>query len=648
MPYFRRFSRMIREKNITELELLAPAKNADFGIAAIKAGADAVYIGAEQFGARAAAGNSLSEITRLVEFAHQYYARVYVVVNTIIYENELSQVESLIHSLYKIGVDAIIIQDLGILKMNIPPIPIFASTQTNNYDLERIKFIDSLGVDRIILARELSLEQIDTIRQNTRCDLEAFIYGALCVSLSGQCYMSAESCGRSANRGECSQMCRHQFTLKQEDGKIIEKDKYLLSLKDLNLENYLKSLIKSGVTSFKIEGRLKDISYITNSVAHFRLKLDDAIRLLNLKEKRYKKQSSGESIHHFIPDLSRTFSRGTTNYFIDSIKLKNRKMSTFDTQKSIGKLIGTVCEASGRAIIIDNSEQINNNDGLCYYDEKGTLQGFSVNSVSDASHSKSKGNMQDFGVNKYGKTKIIANKNLKSIKRGTKLYRNDDVEFEKIMKNKPCDRVLRVDISIAEQEGKLIFTAKGEDGNMSTYSYSPATDEQRNPLNFDTIEKQLRKTGNTIFEVGKVTIPKELKLACSIAELNQIRRELLDTLLEKRRENYPQLHRQNTPIKYEGKLREDEILNIANSLSKKLYTEVLGENLHHQLAPEVSKDFSEIPLMTTCYCIKRELGVCPKDNKKGNKEKYLYLQDNQNKYKVQFDCANCRNLIYKQ
>lgn len=633
------------EEKITELELLAPAKNADYGIAAIKAGADAVYIGAESFGARAAAGNSLDDINRLVEFAHQYYARVYVVVNTIIYENEIKEVESLIHSLYEIGVDAIIIQDLGILKMNIPPIPIFASTQTNNYDLERIKFIDSLGVDRIILARELSLEQIDTIRQNTRCDLEAFIYGALCVSLSGQCYMSAESCGRSANRGECSQMCRHQFTLKQEDGKVIEKDKYLLSLKDLNLEDYLKSLIKAGVTSFKIEGRLKDISYITNSVAHFRLKLDDAMRLLNLKEKRYKKQSSGEAIHHFIPDLSRTFSRGTTNYFIDSIKLKKRKMSTFDTQKSIGKLIGTVCEASGRAIIIENTEQINNNDGLCYYDEKGTLQGFSVNSISEVTHFKCKNHQPNC---KIGKIKLIANKNLKSIKRGTQIFRNDDVEFEKIMKNKPCDRVIKVDISIEEKGDVIIFTVKGEDNNISTYNYTLPQDEERNPLAFETIEKQLRKTGNTIFEVDKVTIPKELKLACSIAELNQIRRELLDTLLAKRRENYPQLSRQHEPIKYEGKLREDEILNIANSLSKQLYTEVLGESLQHSLAPEVSKDFSDIPLMTTCYCIKRELGVCPKDNKNGNKEKYLYLQDNQNKYKVEFDCANCRNLIFKQ
>lgn len=639
---------MVVEENITELELLAPAKNADIGIAAIKAGADAVYIGAEHFGARAAAGNSLSEISRLVEFAHQFYVRVYVVVNTIIYENEIKEVENLIHSLYKIGVDAIIIQDLGILKMNIPQIPIFASTQTNNYDLERIKFIDSLGVDRIILARELSIEQIDTIRQNTRCDLETFIYGALCVSLSGQCYMSAESCGRSANRGECSQMCRHQFTLKQEDGKVIEKDKYLLSLKDLNLEDYLKSLIKTGVTSFKIEGRLKDISYITNSVAHFRLKLDDAIRLLNLKEKRYKKQSSGEAIHNFIPDLSRTFTRGTTNYFIDSIKLKKRKMSTFDTQKSIGKLIGTVCEASGRAMIIYCTEQINNNDGLCYYDEKGTLQGFSVNSISEVSHSINKGTLQDLNVNKDGKIKIIANKILKSIKRGTQLYRNDDVEFEKIMKNKPCERVLKVDISIEEQGENLIFSAKGEDQNISTYNYVLPKNEQRKPLNFDTIEKQLRKTGNTIFEVGKVLIPKKLNLACSVAELNQIRRELLDNLLEKRNENYPILSHQNMPIKYEGKLREDEILNIANSLSKQLYTEVLGESLQHSFAPEVNNDFSGIPLMTTCYCIKRELGICPKDNKKGNTEKHLYLHDNQNKYKVQFDCANCRNLIFKE
>jgi len=299
-----------------KLELLSPAKDLDCSIAAINCGADAVYIGAPKYGARIAVGNSIEDITALVNYAHKFRAKVYVTVNTILYEEELEEVQKLIHQLYEISVDAIIIQDMGILEMDLPPIPLFASTQAHNYSVDKIKFLEQTGIQRIILARELSLKQIKEIRNNTQVDLEFFIHGALCVCFSGQCYFSYVTTGRSANRGECSQPCRMLYSLEDAEGNTILRDKYLLSLKDLNLSAHLRELIDAGITSFKIEGRLKDISYVRNVTAFYRQKLDEIIA----SDNSLSKSSCGKVYSGFTPDINKTFNRGYTDYFISGRK----------------------------------------------------------------------------------------------------------------------------------------------------------------------------------------------------------------------------------------------------------------------------------------------------------------------------------------
>ena len=635
-----------------KIELLAPAKNLEYGKAAIDAGADAVYIGVSGFSARKAVGNSIAEIEALINYAHKFYAKVYVAVNTIIYENELNKVQELIHSLYKINADAIIIQDLGILKLDIPQIPIFASTQMNNYDLERIKLIDSLGIDRIILARELGIEEIKLIRENVNCELETFIYGSLCVSLSGQCYISAASCGRSANRGECAQICRHNFDLVDANGKVLEKNKYLLSLKDLNLENKIEDLIKAGVSSFKIEGRLKELEYVINSVAYFRNKIDNSIKKINnensLQNKLdkqsnvYSKSSSGEIKLNFLPDLDRTFNRGCTNYFIENQKNNdskiNEKLTTYNTQKSIGKYIGTIENCKEKEVTIKSNEVIAPGDGLCYFDEENVLQGFRVNNVING--------------------KIITLKQIK-IKKGTKIYRNEDIDFERVLKkNNPPKRKIKIKIFVdyltANSSTELQFKVIDEDGNQIILK------ENDNSLNGNwidhkIIEKQFGKVGNTIFEIDKININPTIKIAKSIAEINQIRRNLLELLLDERIINFPKIIQKNKIINLNSKNykinKNFSLLNIANHLSLDLYKDIiLDKNLEIKYAPEVTQEFDEIPLMTSKFCIKRELNICPKYNKVENNDSLkteLFLKDNSKKYKLEFDCKECIMKIYK-
>ncbi len=314
---------------MNKIELLAPAKDLESGIAAINSGADAVYIGSPKFGARVSAGNSLGDIKKLIEYAHIFWAKVYITVNTLFYDNELAEVKDLINELYKIGADAIIFQDMAILEMDLPPIKLFASTQTNNYNLDRIKFIDKIGIDRIILARELSLNQIKEIRKNTTIELESFVFGALCVSLSGLCYLSQSICQRSANRGVCSQPCRMEYSLTDDKGYKIKTDKSLLSLNDLNLVNYIEPMILAGITSFKIEGRLKDITYIKNITSYFRKQIDIVLNKINGQ-----KSSSGFSTIPFEPDPEKTFNRGFTEYYIT---IRQNKVASFDYTKIIRK-----------------------------------------------------------------------------------------------------------------------------------------------------------------------------------------------------------------------------------------------------------------------------------------------------------------------
>ncbi|HOQ49637.1 MAG TPA: U32 family peptidase, partial [Candidatus Kapabacteria bacterium] len=455
--------------NVRYIELLSPAQNLEYGIAAINYGADAVYIGANKFGARASVGNSTKDIEKLCRYAHLYNAKVYATLNTILYENELEQARNLVFELYDAGIDAIIIQDTAFLMMDLPPIQIFASTQMHNYELERIKFFDKIGISRFILARELNLKQIQEIRENIKAELEFFVHGALCVGLSGRCYASFHSTGYSGNRGECKQICCLRYDLFDAKGNTIIKQKHLLSLKDLNLSDYLEKLVDAGISSFKIEGRLKDINYVKNITAFYRKKIDELIE----RKQDIKKTSKGNIYLHFEPNPARTFSRGFTNYFIDD---NHSKKANFETPKSIGQFIGVVSKVDKNKILIDTNEVIHNADGLCYFTENG-LEGFLVNKVE----------------NKW----VIPNKQLK-IEIGVKIYRNQDYEFEKLLSQNKTRRKLPIDIELNIENEYLKIKYLYED----MYAESKiAFETSSNPKQIDIIENQLRKTNDTPFEI---------------------------------------------------------------------------------------------------------------------------------------------------
>lgn len=366
------------------IELLSPAKNLECGIAAINHGADAVYIGASQFGARAAAGNSVEDIAELVNYAHKFRVKVLVALNTVLTDIQLPEAEQLIWDIYNAGADALIIQDMGVLKLNLPPIPLHASTQTDNRTVEKVKFLQDVGFSRVVLARELNLKQISEISKETNVELEAFVHGALCVSYSGQCYMSQANCGRSANRGQCAQYCRLPYNLLDAEGNILVKNKHLLSLKDLDQSDSLLEMLEAGVTSFKIEGRLKDVDYVKNITAFYRMKLDEIIN----KSTRFQRASVGKTTLNFEPNPEKSFRRGSTDYF-----LHGRKTDIIqpDTPKSLGEPVGKVTYIGRNFFEVHNGNILNNGDGLCFINKQGDMTGFRVNRVERLTSSFSKG-----------------------------------------------------------------------------------------------------------------------------------------------------------------------------------------------------------------------------------------------------------------
>lgn len=444
------------------IELLAPAKNLECGIEAINHGADAVYIGAPRFGARAAAGNSLADIEALVQYAHLYNVRIYVTVNTILRDDELKETEAMIWDLYRVGVDALIVQDMGLTQLNLPPIPLHASTQMDNRTVEKVRFLADAGFRQVVLARELSVNEISRI--HAACPdtlLEVFIHGALCVSYSGQCYVSEACFGRSANRGECAQFCRLQFDMTDADGKVIEKGKHLLSLKDMNQSDNLEELLDSGASSLKIEGRLKDVSYVKNVTAYYRQKLDALFK----RRKEYVRASSGSVKLAFRPQLDKSFSRGFTDYFAHG---RNPGIFSFNTPKSLGEEVGTVKEIRGNYLTVAGVKAFSNGDGLCYIDAQGRLQGFRVNRVEN--------------------NKLFPQE-MPRIKPKTVLYRNFDQEFDRIMQKKSAERKLAVDVSLVENNFGFTLTMCDEDGNSVSMALSKTKELARTPQHDNLINQ---------------------------------------------------------------------------------------------------------------------------------------------------------------
>ena len=615
------------------MELLAPARNAETGIIAINSGADAVYIGASDFGARKAASNSVADIERLCRHAHLYGAKVYVTLNTILYDNELPTAQKLIKDLHSVGIDALIIQDLGILKLDIPPIELHASTQMHNYDLRRIKFLDELGFKRIVLARECSLQQIREIRKSINAEIECFGHGALCVSMSGQCYMSARLGGRSANRGECAQACRMKYSLLNDKGKVLVNDGYLLSLKDFATYNKIGEMIDAGVDSFKIEGRLKDSVYVADVTAYYR-KLIDAIS--NGKART----SSGSCIYDYEPDIHKAFNRGFTTYFLDGNPTD--KMANFISPKSMGEPLGKLASIKGNTLTINTKRTINNGDGLCC-EAGGSLVGFRVETVSEVVNSNRNSNDNN-------NVSITINTPY-PIKPGTLIYRNLDSKFIRTVEHSKTRRKIAIKMLVKASTEALTLQITDEDG-ISTVESLPFAAQPANNADkaLENLYNSLSKTGEQ-FSVDNIDYESDENRTVyfvpnSVA--NELRRVAIENHIEKRIENYSpkDCSLPSGDAKY-FEPSGDYHLNVANRLARQFYKEHGCEV--KQDAFELLKRTDGLEVMTTKYCIRRELGYCTRKNKKMPEDwlsdKFI-LHGQYQDFSIVFDCKACTTRIY--
>jgi len=594
------------ENKIKKLELLAPAKNLKVGIAAVNAGADAVYIGGPRFGARSAVGNSLKDIEELVKYAHQFSVKVYVTINTILYDKELEEVKDLIWKLYEIKVDGVIIQDMGILEMDLPPIHLISSTQMDNYSLERIKFLEKVGFKRVILARELSLKQIEEIKKNTDLELEFFVHGALCVSFSGRCYMSQYLSGRSANRGECIQACRLPYTLIDGDNKVIVKNKPLLCLKDFNLSENLEELINSGITSFKIEGRLKDEDYVTNVVYYYRKKLDEIIS----RRDDLRKSSSGTILSDFIPDLEKTFNRSYTSYF-----LKGRQKDILSSSpKSRGKLLGSIKDVSKNYFVLDKEIEVNNGDGICFFVQDGEMRGSNVNVVRNE--------------------KIFLN-DMSGLQKGMEIYRNVDTHFLKDLRTER-----RVPISFLFKENEKGFSLKVFDEEGNSFIFKIVTEKreaEKRERAEDNLKIHLGKLGGSSYVIKDIEIDWAKPYFIPISQLNEMRRKAIEGISLERERNYKReefrIEKNDTPFIADNLSYE---WNVANKLAAQFYTRHGVKEI--EPAFEIKKGKK---LMTTKHCLKHYFGFCPKEGGKV-KEPFYLINEKGQRFLLQFDCLNCQ------
>lgn len=623
---------------MSKIELLLPAKDLSTGKTAINHGADAVYIGASAFGARQAAGNSLPDLEALVQYAHLYGSKVHVTVNTLLYDNELEGARKLLWELYNIGVDAVLIQDLGLLKLDIPPIALHASTQCHNHSLERIQFLEKLGFTRAVLARETNLETIQQIHNQTNIELEAFVHGALCVCYSGQCYISRMMTGRSGNRGECAQICRTRFDLQDANGKTLIHNKHLLSLKDMCRVDYLEEMMKAGIVSFKVEGRLKNESYVKNVTAFYRQKLDAILE----GHPEYQHVGSGVTPFFFIPDVQKTFNREYTSYYIDGYRDPVGSMSSFDTPKAIGEPIGTLKQVNGKYYVEpqylkiaslsspgrgkDLGSAIANGDGLCFINADGELEGFLVNGVE--------GN------------RIIPQKPLSRFQK-VKLYRNIDKNFEKILSGKTAERKIAVDILFEEITSGVRLTLTDEDGCSATIIESIEYTAAQQPEKMaETLRTALSKLGGTPFEARTVTIPK-CTAFLRAGYINELKSKAVEQLIATRIAHF---RPQDTPLHYSPTplfQKADYLRNITNEAHKAVYADFGATDIEYGL--DKTEDYAGKAVMTCKYCLRYELGWCHRriDGSKAPNDP-LYLVSGKRRFRLEFDCGKCEMKVLAQ
>jgi len=596
------------------VELLAPARDLECGRAAINCGADAVYIGAAQFGAREAAANPLDAIATLTVHAHRYWARVYVTINTILHDHELAAAERLAWRLHEIGVDALIIQDAGLLECTLPPLPLIASTQMHNNTPEKVAFLQEVGFHRAILARELHLDEIRAIRRVApHIELECFIHGALCVGYSGQCYLSVALGGRSGNRGQCAQPCRKAYRLVDAGGRVVHDRSHLLSLRDLNLSDHLPELLEAGVTSFKIEGRLKDMPYVANVVAYYRARLDAAIG-----ETRLRPSSSGASRPGFAPDPDKTFNRGYTGYFLHG---RAGAVAFPSTPKMVGEEVGRVTKVDRATITASTRLLLHPGDGLCFFDASGDLRGTQLNAVRGAA---------------------IVVQSTAGMRVGTLLYRNHDHAFLTHVKKARMERRIRVSLTLLAVPGGVVLFARDEDGVEARYRVSCAVEAAKDPHTaLATTRRQLMKTGDSNYACSEVAVEVAPLPFLAVSVLNGMRRGALDALSVAREQRRPRVS--GGAIRNEAPYPERELTYLGNVLNRKAEAFYRRHGVTTiEPAAESGLDMHGRKVMTARYCVKEQLGLCPRAGAVDTIEEPLFLVDEDgSRLRLDCDCSRC-------
>lgn len=664
---------MHKDEEMRTIELLAPAKNLECGMAAIDHGADAVYIGAERFGARVAAGNSVEDIQRLCSYAHQFAAKVYVTVNTIVFDNELEATQQLINQLAEAGVDAILVQDMGIvytsqLSVLSSQLPLHASTQTDNRTVEKVQWLRSLGFRRVVLARELSVEEIKKIHEAVPdVELEVFVHGALCVSYSGVCYASQYCFHRSANRGACAQFCRLSFDLQDADGRTIEQGRHLLSLKDMCQIDSLEELMEAGASSFKIEGRLKDVYYVKNVVAAYSQRLNE---IIDGQPDKYRRSSMGRCTYTFIPNLNKTFNRGFTQYFLHG---RQPDIASFDTPKAIGEYVGRVKEIRGGSFNVAGTASFANGDGLCFF--------YSDHQRGDA-HDAKKGErkvlqLEGFRVNKVVNNRLFPLKMPEHLRPGLALYRNNDQEFERLLSKPSAERKIIVDMTLEAVEGGYKLTMTDVENHVMASAIVDFEHQQAKKPQLENIKMQLSKLGGTPYECREVFVRGGVE-DCFIPSsvLADLRRKV-STHADMSHELHSAACMEggafisNSPENFEAARSDVEepqvpmpkeyraypyLYNIANQQARHFYEQQGLKDIQPAFelrysASHLSPVASHSPLLMQCrHCLRYSLGFCVKHG--GRKPQwreplFLVLPDGK-RFRLQFDCQQCQMNVYAE
>ncbi len=610
-----------------QLELLAPARDTDIGIEAINHGADAVYIGGPSFGARTSADNSVADITRLVAHAHRFHARIYATLNTILRDDELEPARRLAWQLYDAGVDAFIVQDMGLLELDLPPIQLHASTQCDIRTPEKARFLEEAGLSQLVLARELTLREIATIRAQTNAILEFFIHGALCVAYSGQCYISHAHTGRSANRGDCSQACRLPYQVTDGKGRIVAHDKHVLSLKDNNQSGNLESLIDAGIRSFKIEGRYKDMGYVKNITAHYRRLLD---RILESRPD-LARASSGHCAFTFTPDPELNFNRGATGYFVQG---RRQDIGAFDSPKNPGQPIGHVTKVGPEWVELETGATLNNGDGLCYYDLQKELLGLAINQA------------EAMGGNRWRVRPKDPIAGLKDLRPGVEVNRNRDMSWQRVMDKKSAERRIGIWLKLRDTVDGLTLSVIDEEGHSATahavIAREPAKDTARAMAG---LRNSLAKLGATIFEPIEITLALSQPWFVPASVINALRREAVEALEDSRVATLERLPR---AMPQATRYPEDSLSylsNVFNQRARDFYAKH-GVKLI-AAAYENHEEEGEVSLMITRHCVRYSLSLCPRQTQgvigvHGTvKAEPLNLINGSERLTLRFDCKAC-------